>query len=98
MPRARYSPASEMITTELHQPVFESASPGTIHNSSEIYHDIGPSVLILPNPSSDGMDTLRSDHTYQYIEAGTIGTEPNNIYEDPNQPNDQVSVHENITR
>lgn len=95
---ARYSPASEMITTELHQPVFESANPGTIHNGSEIYHDIGLSVLILPNPSSDGTDTLRSDHTYQYIEAGTIGAEPNNIYEDPNQPNDRVSVHENITR
>ena len=78
----RSSPASETITTEF-LPVSES-SPAVIINGSEIYHD---TVSNLPNPTSNRTNTLRSDHTYQYIEAGTIGTESNNVYEDPNQPN-----------
>ena len=83
-PRIRYSPASE---TELPQ---ESESNPV---RSEVYHTIGPSISNLPNLTSAGTDN-QSDHTYQYIEAGTIGIEPNNtIYKDPNQPNSGVSLN-----
>lgn len=85
----RYSPASETITTEL-LPVSES-NP-VITNQSDTYHVIGPSISNLPNLASNSTDTLRSDHTYQYIEAGTIGDESNIIYEDPNQSNYSVSL------
>ncbi len=70
-----------------------NGSPGSTSGSA-IYHVIDPSSASnLVNPTSSGRtDTLRSDHTYQYIEAGTIGAESNNIYEDPNQANYGVSV------
>ena len=83
LPGVRYSPASETITTE---------SNPVIINGSEIYHNISPSVSNLPNLTSNRTDTLRSDHTYQYIEAGTIGAESNNIIKDPNQSNYGVSL------
>ena len=99
VPRVRYSPASETIATEV-PPVSES-NPDTT-TGSVIYHVIDPlSVSNLINPTSESSgrgrtDTLRSDHTYQYIEAGMIGTESNNIYEDPNRPNYGVSVCDNM--
>lgn len=102
IPRVRYSPASETIATEVPPAVSES-NPGTTTAGSVIYHDIDPSsVSNLINPTSESCgrgrtDTLRSDHTYQYIEAGMIGTESNNIYKDPNRSNYGVSVCDNIT-
>ena len=93
LPRVGYCPASETITAEL-PPAPASESNPSNDNGSEIYHDIDPSVLHLPYPATStlGTGTLTSDHTYQYIEAGTVGTESNNVYDAPNQPNCGVSI------
>lgn len=89
MPGIRYSPASETIANEF--PAVSESNP-VIINRSDVYHVVGPSILSLPNLASNGTNILRSDHTYQCIEAGATGAESNIIYEDPNQPNYGVSL------